>query len=241
MANVQKENGYTPIANEIIEQLVRLPLNGTQLRIIAVVWRYTYGFSRKQHELSISFIRKSLGLETTQYKQVTRELKRLLDMKILIEKVKPNKNKTRVIAFNKNHDLWIKQTTGRIRPEDELDQNEGTKKTREPLDELDHQENNIKTKYKTSTYTPEFEEFYKEYPRAEEKRRTFTNWKKCLKQYKFKQLMTACNNYKSVKEGTEKQFLKTSANFLGKDKVFEDYIDYQIEEPKKIMAGGISY
>jgi len=41
MANPQKENGYTPVANEILDELVKLPLNGTQLRIICVVWRFT--------------------------------------------------------------------------------------------------------------------------------------------------------------------------------------------------------
>ena len=62
MANPQKENGYTPIANEILEQLVRLPLNGTQWDIIIVICRYTYGYSRKEHPVSESFIAKVTGI-----------------------------------------------------------------------------------------------------------------------------------------------------------------------------------
>ena len=61
MANPKLENGYSPIANEILEQLCRQNLNGTQFRIIMVVWRYTYGFSRKEHELSETFISKAIG------------------------------------------------------------------------------------------------------------------------------------------------------------------------------------
>lgn len=70
MANPQKENGYTPVANEILEQLYRQNLNGTQFRIIMVVWRFTYGFSRREHELSETFISKAIG---THKKQVSRE------------------------------------------------------------------------------------------------------------------------------------------------------------------------
>lgn len=73
-------------------------------------------------------------------------------------------------------------------------------------------------------YTAEFETFYQTYPRAEEKRRTFNNWITCLKFYTAEQLITAAVNYKSKKVGVELQFLKSSANFLGKEKPFEDYI-----------------
>lgn len=140
MASPQLKNGYTRIANEILEHIIQLPLNGTQLRIVIAVWRYTYGFSRKKHALSVNFIIEALGLNKSQYKQITRELKALIQQGVLTEVARPDKNKTRVIAFNKNHNLWPKKTTGLIRPEDELDQTLWSKKTREPLDLLDHQE-----------------------------------------------------------------------------------------------------
>jgi hypothetical protein len=75
-------------------------------------------------------------------------------------------------------------------------------------------------------YTPDFETFYSEYPRAEEKGRTFTNWKKCLKEYSVYDLMTACRNYKEKvnTKKTARDYIKTSANFLGREKFFVDYI-----------------
>lgn len=164
MADVQKENGYTPIANEILEQLVRLSLNGTQWRIIAVIWRYTYGFSRKEHEISINFLIRALGMQTTQYKQISRELKSLIAEGILVETKKPGKNSSRVLAFNKDYDHWTKKATGQIRPEDELDHREWTKETREPLDELDHQENKVKTNIKTNTVDAFFDAVWSIYP-----------------------------------------------------------------------------
>ena len=104
---------------------------------------------------------------------------------------------------------------------------------------------------KDKEYTDEFEKFYAEYPRSEDKRRSFTNWKTCLKSYTVTQLMQACMNYKKAKTGTDRQYLKSSANFLGKEKPFEDYLNVSIvsektqqiekEEPEKIDPGFLEY
>jgi phage replication O-like protein O len=104
MANPQKENGFTPIANELIDYLCKMSFNGTQFRIIFVVFRYTYGFNRKEHELSETFIASALG---THKRQIQRELKSLLDMNVL-EVIKPATfNSSRVVAFNKYYDRWL--------------------------------------------------------------------------------------------------------------------------------------
>jgi phage replication O-like protein O len=225
MANPQKENGYTPIANEILEELVKLPLNGTQLRIVCVVWRFTYGFSRKEHELSETFILRALGLNKGQLRQVKRELKALIDSKILLVVKEPTFNRTRVIAFNKNYDDWClnKHQVTKKTPHDFLDTQPGDFLDTRPGDFLDTQDKQ-KTNIKTNTYTDDFEKFYSEYPRPEDKRRSFNNWKTQLKHYSANQLMSACENYKAAKAGTEKQYLKSSANFLGRERPFEDYL-----------------
>jgi phage replication O-like protein O len=49
------DNGYTRIANEILEAMAKIKLSPTQYRILFVVWRYTYGFQRKEHKLSLTF------------------------------------------------------------------------------------------------------------------------------------------------------------------------------------------
>jgi phage replication O-like protein O len=104
MASPQKENGFTPIANELIEQLYKLPLNGTQFRIILVVFRYTYGFNRKEHELSETFIATAL---TTHKRQIQRELRSLIDMKVLNVVKQATFNSSRVVSFNKYYDRWL--------------------------------------------------------------------------------------------------------------------------------------
>lgn len=109
MANPQRENGYTGIANEILDRLAETQLNGTQFRIIMVVFRNTYGFRRKEHELSESFISKATGI----YKrQITRELKELINRKILSVVKVANFTNPRIVSFNKNYEQWVDKPEG---------------------------------------------------------------------------------------------------------------------------------
>ncbi|MFW9972667.1 MAG: hypothetical protein ACFFDF_20950 [Candidatus Odinarchaeota archaeon] len=84
---------------------------------------------------------------------------------------------------------------------------------------------------KNNKYTDEFENWYSKYPRSESKGRTFINYQKALKEYSHEQLMTALKNYKVKVINTDKQFIKSSANFLGRDKYFEDYFEIEQEKP----------
>ena len=78
---VQLENGYTRIANEILDVLAKTSLNGTQRRVLDVVFRQTYGYHRKEHNLSLTFIAKATGIHK---KQIQRELSALIERNIII-------------------------------------------------------------------------------------------------------------------------------------------------------------
>lgn len=104
MASPQVENGYTRIANELMEVIPLYKFNGTQFRILFVVLRYTYGFQRKSHELSLTFIADSTGMHK---QQIKRELDILIKNKVLIEEEPPSFNKPRIIQFNKNYNEWL--------------------------------------------------------------------------------------------------------------------------------------
>ncbi|EZP75035.1 hypothetical protein H839_16083 [Parageobacillus genomosp. 1] len=107
MADVQLENGYTKIANKILERLALTKLSPIQYRLIFVIWRYTYGFNRKEHEFSLSFLGKATNYDE---RQIRRELQKLEQRKIIFQKVSPGK--PRLISFNKNYDEWIEDETG---------------------------------------------------------------------------------------------------------------------------------
>jgi phage replication O-like protein O len=102
MASPQTKNGYTRIANEILENIAKTDLNGTQLRIVMVVWRYTYGFRRKEYEMPLTFLSESIN---TRKSHVDKELNSLIDRKI-INVVGIGKRRGRILSFNKNYEEW---------------------------------------------------------------------------------------------------------------------------------------
>ena len=80
MSKPQKENGYSPIANELLEAICVYANIGTRARIMFYVVRGTYGWSRKTIKTSWTQIAKHLGADR---KDVTRQGQRLLSDGIL--------------------------------------------------------------------------------------------------------------------------------------------------------------
>ena len=103
MAGPQKENGYTPIANELLEAIYSAPFNSTQLKILMFIMRYTYGFSRKEHKLSLNFISKGTGISR---RYISSELKRLIELNV-VEIVKCHTDtEARILKLNKHYKTW---------------------------------------------------------------------------------------------------------------------------------------
>lgn len=99
----QLENGYTRIANEILDQMAKVKLNGSQFRILMVVWRYTYGFQRKEYPMSIKFISENTGIHK---RQVQRELNALIEANVLQVSKEASFSSPATVAFNKHFDQW---------------------------------------------------------------------------------------------------------------------------------------
>lgn len=103
MVNPQKENGYTPICNELLEVIYSKPFNATQLKILLVICRYTYGFSRKKHSLSENFIARAANISK---RYISSELNKLIEQKV-ITLVSPHTDiSSRVLSLNKHYDKW---------------------------------------------------------------------------------------------------------------------------------------
>jgi phage replication O-like protein O len=96
----QLEKGYTRIADAILEKVAKTKLNGTQFRILMIVWRSTYGWQKKEHELSLSYLVKATGINK---RQIQRELNAMIECGILTEVKPPTFNTGRIIGFNKNY------------------------------------------------------------------------------------------------------------------------------------------
>lgn len=100
LASPQKENGYVPIANEIIEHLARFLINGETMRVLWVIFRKTYGFNKKEDAISLSQFVEATGMKKP---EVCRALRKLESMKIIGKTANAVANK---YVFIKNYDLW---------------------------------------------------------------------------------------------------------------------------------------
>ena len=103
MASPQKENGYTSIANELLEQIYRRRFSASQLKILLLVIRFTYGFNRKTAALSNTFIAAGTGIHEI---TVSKEVGTLLRDNVLKLHKKPTFHNSRVIGINKDYESW---------------------------------------------------------------------------------------------------------------------------------------
>ena len=103
MASPQRENGFTGIAHEILEALMKVKLNATQLQIVLAVLRFTYGFNRKNTNHANAFFANALGIDRSNF---IRDMKALQKMNIITVIRKGSGSNPSIIAFNKDYDSW---------------------------------------------------------------------------------------------------------------------------------------
>lgn len=102
MTSPQLENGYTMLSNEILEKVYQSDFNATQLDIILLLLRYTYGFNRETAPLSITFISNGIGKD----RDFTAKQIRNLQKMNVIKSITTQKGITKELKFNTNFDEW---------------------------------------------------------------------------------------------------------------------------------------
>lgn len=103
MESPQLENGYTRIANEILEQTSKAKFNATQLKILLTIWRYTYGFNRKEHSFALTFLSEATGSHKSQLKK---EVDKLIEYNVINVRKEATFNSARVLSLNKDYSKW---------------------------------------------------------------------------------------------------------------------------------------
>lgn len=103
MASPQTENGYTKIANEIMEALARYRLSGRERQILDVILRKTYGFNKKFDYISMSQFAQSTGMRRP---DVAEQIKKLLGKNLIGVTQNPNTNNINMYIFQKDWQLW---------------------------------------------------------------------------------------------------------------------------------------
>jgi len=98
MANPQKEEGYTQIANEILDALARYGHFGSEeWRVLLFIIRKTYGYHKKWDTISYSQIAKGTGLKR---QNAHRAFKKLSSKRITLRLENG-------LMFNKNYEDWV--------------------------------------------------------------------------------------------------------------------------------------
>lgn len=113
MANPQLEDGYTKIANELLEALIRTELSGHCFRLTLLVLRKTYGFCKKDDAISLTCMAKMSGLSKSRSSQIINILE---DAKIITVSEYCN-GLTKSYRFNKDYETWntVSENCYRIR------------------------------------------------------------------------------------------------------------------------------
>lgn len=103
MANPQKENGFTAIANELLEQLIHFKPTSTQYGIMLFIMRRTYGFQRNYAPMSLSYIAKAMN---TSPQVVYKGLRQLKEMN-MVEIIPAKRNNPQQIKVQKDWQRWV--------------------------------------------------------------------------------------------------------------------------------------
>jgi len=102
MASPQTENGYTRIANEILERLVNTPLLGSEFQVLLCIVRKTYGYQKKVDIISLSQFQKATGVSRP---TVVKTLKNLVTRRMIVKVYLPEDKIA--FSFNKDYDSWV--------------------------------------------------------------------------------------------------------------------------------------
>lgn len=128
MASPQKENGYTPIANEILEELVKIDLLGAELRVLLFIIRKTYGYRKKQDRISFTQFEKGTRISR---QTINKTIKNLMAKGLIVKICLPGGNIG--YSFIKDHDNWVVKTHLLVKGKWETSQDVFTKTSKDVL------------------------------------------------------------------------------------------------------------
>ena len=168
MASPQIENGFTKIANELLEALCHLNLSGHEWQVIHAIMRKTYGYNKKHDWITNT----QIMLVTGQSQQkVSLAKRKLVDKNIVTE----NGNK---IGLNKDYETWQGVTDIGNRVTDIgnklLPKTVNTKEKKETITKYNRREVKLSNMKKTQ-YTQLGTEIIKAFESVDPKNKTYYN------------------------------------------------------------------
>jgi phage replication O-like protein O len=99
----QLENGYTSLANEILDEILKLPLSNYEFRIMFAVIRKTYGYHKKDDLIALSQLSKMTFIPISHCSRTVKKLKE----KNILSVTQTGKSATLNLAIQKDFSKWI--------------------------------------------------------------------------------------------------------------------------------------
>lgn len=96
------EDGYTRLANDILEMAYKVRLNGNAMSVLLAVIRLTYGWNKSRDRIAGVQLADETGLNES---EVSRAIAQLLERHII--EVEGDKRKIKTIGINRRVDEWI--------------------------------------------------------------------------------------------------------------------------------------
>lgn len=100
--SIQKEDGYTSIANDLLDQLCRIRIPGEARQVLDVIFRQTYGWNKKVDTISLSQFSEKTGLRKP---NIVRAIRQLLDMRLIIRN---DNDEGSAYGPNKHCNQWVR-------------------------------------------------------------------------------------------------------------------------------------
>lgn len=101
----QVEDGHLKIANELFEAITAFPFKQTTLRVLLAVLRKTYGYGKKEDDLSASQLGALLGDMKRQH--ITTALNELAALRVITKRVGKYGS---IIGINKDYSQWVSES-----------------------------------------------------------------------------------------------------------------------------------
>ena len=126
---LQVENGsFTRIVNEVLDELVKIPLLGKEFAILLFIIRKTYGFQKTSDIISLTQIEK--GTKTGR-PTVVKTLKNLVARNMIVKTPLLGGNIS--FSFNKYHEKWVVKTPKLVKEKWVASKDPLTETSKDPL------------------------------------------------------------------------------------------------------------
>ena len=105
MASPQKENGYTPFAHELLEAILKYPFTLYQFKVLLVIGRKTYGWSKIKAQMSYNEIASIAGISRGSAQKACAQL--VAENVLFIQHVVSDR-RANIFGIQKDYEQWAR-------------------------------------------------------------------------------------------------------------------------------------